>query len=589
MALPVWGGVQFGPLGTRIRRILDKLSSGCSGLYITSAYRPGDPGYHGGYNNGAAVDVGFGYGSSGDKARARCLAAKLYAYSGDLSELIVTDVGSSNSMGGYYVKNGRRVSAYAAADHRNHIHVAMTPTQVARWEARLSSAPAPKPPAPAPPPSGGGSSGGSNPYAEMPYYSRPTVRRGNSGGAVGHLQFLLRDRLGYRIDRVSGSPFGPQTESAVKDFQRKYNHLAADGIVGDSTWAQLEVAAAQAITNKPEIRRGSSGMWVGYAQHCLRKAGYNIEDLQGFPFGPQTEAAVKSFQNKYLPGISRKGVIGRQTWAALDAIERGDKPGGGSSPPPPSGEPTVRRGDQGSAVCKAQERLRVHGYRIDKFSNCPFGPQTESAVRNFQSRKGLPVDGVVGPSTWKKLNEKPSSAPPPSSGGPPPVSGSGHRVPQTLEWVGQEVERRLPGARYAGVGPSSTRAYGYHNSRARHDAGITEQGRRDYSVQVAADRVGDAYLYSAVDISGEAATRTMTSRLIAATNRRDPRLKYIREFFGSLDNRRVTGRNHDSENDTWNAVTSDNSHLWHVHISFFRKYAGSQEAAKAVVDVLLGR
>ena len=32
-----------------------------------------------------------------------------------------------------------------------------------------------------------------------------------------------------------------------------------------------------------------------------------------------------------------------------------------------------------------------------------FGPITEEAVRDFQKRKGLSVDGVVGSKTWAAL------------------------------------------------------------------------------------------------------------------------------------------------------------------------------------------
>src|SRR5699024_10286379 len=34
-----------------------------------------------------------------------------------------------------------------------------------------------------------------------------------------------------------------------------------------------------------------------------------------------------------------------------------------------------------------------------------FGPQTEAAVRAFQTQHGLTVDGVVGPQSWTKLIE----------------------------------------------------------------------------------------------------------------------------------------------------------------------------------------
>lgn len=32
-----------------------------------------------------------------------------------------------------------------------------------------------------------------------------------------------------------------------------------------------------------------------------------------------------------------------------------------------------------------------------------FGPNTEYCVKDFQGRKGLAVDGVVGPATWAAL------------------------------------------------------------------------------------------------------------------------------------------------------------------------------------------
>ena len=32
-----------------------------------------------------------------------------------------------------------------------------------------------------------------------------------------------------------------------------------------------------------------------------------------------------------------------------------------------------------------------------------FGPRTQAAVRNFQARSGLPVNGVVDLRTWKAM------------------------------------------------------------------------------------------------------------------------------------------------------------------------------------------
>lgn len=64
--------------------------------------------------------------------------------------------------------------------------------------------------------------------------------------------------------------------------------------------------------------------------------------------------------------------------------------------------PTLRRGAAGEAVREVQQRLKGWGY-YDGAVDGKFGPQTEKAVRFFQQRNGLAVDGVVGPATWAAL------------------------------------------------------------------------------------------------------------------------------------------------------------------------------------------
>ncbi|RJL13680.1 N-acetylmuramoyl-L-alanine amidase [Paracoccus siganidrum] len=63
----------------------------------------------------------------------------------------------------------------------------------------------------------------------------PTIRRGSSGQHVANAQHRLLAR-GYAI--ASDGLFGPQTEAAVRQFQRA-NGLVADGIIGPRSWAVL--------------------------------------------------------------------------------------------------------------------------------------------------------------------------------------------------------------------------------------------------------------------------------------------------------------------------------------------------------------
>src|SRR5664280_2417725 len=62
-----------------------------------------------------------------------------------------------------------------------------------------------------------------------------------------------------------------------------------------------------------------------------------------------------------------------------------------------SATPTISTGARGSAVTHAQFLLRVDGVSVGIDGD--FGPETTTAVQNFQREFGLTVDGVVGPVT----------------------------------------------------------------------------------------------------------------------------------------------------------------------------------------------
>jgi N-acetylmuramoyl-L-alanine amidase len=65
-----------------------------------------------------------------------------------------------------------------------------------------------------------------------------------------------------------------------------------------------------------------------------------------------------------------------------------------------------RRGDRGREIHDIQQRLVALGGSIDQAElDGTFGSSTELAVRNFQGRRSLRVDGRVGPDTWAQLVE----------------------------------------------------------------------------------------------------------------------------------------------------------------------------------------
>lgn len=62
----------------------------------------------------------------------------------------------------------------------------------------------------------------------------------------------------------------------------------------------------------------------------------------------------------------------------------------------------IKRGAKGHGVAVIQHMLRRVGYRSIKIDE-DFGPKTKAAVKRFQRKYRLSVDGIVGPRTLRRL------------------------------------------------------------------------------------------------------------------------------------------------------------------------------------------
>ena len=138
------------------------------------------------------------------------------------------------------------------------------------------------------------------------------------------------------------------------------------------------------LRNYPTVRRGSNGNFVILLQYLLNQYGYNL-NIDG-DFGNNTYRAVVDFQKNN--GLTQDGIVGRNTWSALLNLN-------------PSSS-VLRRGSKKSSVLFLQKLLLSYLYPITNLDGV-FGPETERAVRAFQTENGLTVDGVVGRNTWDTL------------------------------------------------------------------------------------------------------------------------------------------------------------------------------------------
>ena len=76
---------------------------------------------------------------------------------------------------------------------------------------------------------------------------------------------------------------------------------------------------------RPTIRKGSANEYVTEAQRKLIELGYDLGNSGADgKFGAKTEAAVKAFQK--ASGLKADGIVGKDTWGALDAADAGFKP-----------------------------------------------------------------------------------------------------------------------------------------------------------------------------------------------------------------------------------------------------------------------
>lgn len=136
----------------------------------------------------------------------------------------------------------------------------------------------------------------------------------------------------------------------------------------------------------------------------------------------------------------------------------------------------------------------------------------------------------------------------------------------------------MPSAQLSGIYANKP---GYHNCR-------NQLPSSDYSVQKSYDQKGDGWAAGALDITlSDADMKRVTQRLIDATKAGEGnggKLRALRSFFGTVDGYSVTGM--DVPGAYW--ITSDDSHLWHVHASTRRELANDEAAWADVAAVMTG-
>jgi peptidoglycan hydrolase-like protein with peptidoglycan-binding domain len=267
-------------------------------------------------------------------------------------------------------------------------------------------------------------------------YPGVALRLGSNNENVRIMQnFLNRIRINYPLIPAISNPdgyFGPDTDAAVRAFQRTFN-MTADGIIGKDTWnkilyiyvavirlAELDGEGIRIDIGKTPptkvLSQGTSGEDVLQLQFILDAVApyYDLPPvIKDGKFGATTKNAVMEFQKAFK--LTADGVVGASTWNKLYSVYRGvaeTAPAPPAEVVPPSGAPkypgtALRLGSTGADVRTMQSYLNtirtVYGNIPQLTVDGSYGSATEAAVVAFQRQMLLSPDGVIGAITWDKI------------------------------------------------------------------------------------------------------------------------------------------------------------------------------------------
>lgn len=152
---------------------------------------------------------------------------------------------------------------------------------------------------------------------------------------------------------------------------------------------------------------GLTGEDVLSLQTALRDQGYQVGALDGV-FGSMTENAVIAYQTDH--NLTVDGIVGNYTLTSLYGNAETQQQQAAAVP---ADTGTFSRslsiGMSGSDVSILQTILKEYGFYSGTIDG-DFGNYTKNAVMDFQTSRGLYVDGVAGPLTFAALSDALSDA-----------------------------------------------------------------------------------------------------------------------------------------------------------------------------------
>ena len=178
--------------------------------------------------------------------------------------------------------------------------------------------------------------------------------------------------------------------------------MAAVSITGSGHNSEITLKMIHDGGNSFKRDTATTHSQVKLMQQALTSIGYDTQGADG-KFGANTESAVKAFQSAC--GLDADGCFGKRSLEELESrIGRHLDPDNcTSSSGGTTGTEALRKGDSGERVKALQNRLNELLYYCGT-ADGSYGESTYLAVKYFQERNELSVDGIAGSGTLGKLN-----------------------------------------------------------------------------------------------------------------------------------------------------------------------------------------
>ena len=209
-----------------------------------------------------------------------------------------------------------------------------------------------------------------NLWAYCPYMLNAFKKKGQlyTKPKKGDIVLFLKNGVAYHVGyvwRVAGNYI----------YTIEGNTSGASGVIANGGGVCKK---AYAITNNMRFARPKYSLCPKTTQNAEKEA---KTETATKTTKVTKKSLIKALQKAV--GVSADGIAGEKTKKAL---------------------PTLKKGSKGDTVKVLQKLLgEIYDIEVSGGYDGDFGSGTEKAVKAFQEKKGLTIDGIVGVKTWCKL------------------------------------------------------------------------------------------------------------------------------------------------------------------------------------------